>query len=45
VDEIVEQVKKEYYSAYALIRGIVLSKPFRYQAPEPEPVAKETSAK
>ncbi|MDX1984095.1 MAG: DUF1588 domain-containing protein, partial [Bryobacteraceae bacterium] len=45
VDEIVEQVKKEYYSSYALIRGIVLSTPFRFQAPEPDSAAKETSAK
>jgi hypothetical protein len=45
VDEIVEQVKKEYYSSYALIRGIVLSTPFRFQAPEPESVPKETSTK
>lgn len=36
VDGIVAQVKKEYYSSYALIRGIVLSTPFRYQAPEPD---------
>lgn len=50
VDEIVKQVKKEYYSSYALIRGIVLSTPFRYQAPEPGSVpqpsiTKEPSAK
>ncbi|BDC49838.1 hypothetical protein F183_A21540 [Bryobacterales bacterium F-183] len=36
VDGIVAQVKKEYYSSYALIRGIVLSTPFRFQAPEPD---------
>jgi hypothetical protein len=35
VDVIVEQVKREYYSSYALIRGVVLSTPFRFQAPEP----------
>ncbi len=45
VDQIVEQVKKEYYSSYALIRGIVLSTPFRFQAPEPESSPKESSAK
>ncbi len=34
VDAVVEQLKKENYSAQTLIREIVLSTPFRYQAPE-----------
>ena len=46
VDEIVAQVKREYYSSYALIRGIVLSTPFRFQAPDPDSTAlKETPAR
>jgi mono/diheme cytochrome c family protein len=32
VDQIVEEVKKNNYSAHALVHGVVLSVPFRYQA-------------
>lgn len=45
VDQIVEQLKRENYSTHALIRGIVLSTPFRYQLgeasrPPSKPVSK-----
>ncbi len=39
VDSIVEQVKNKDYKAQALIEAIVLSVPFRYQAPVPRQVS------
>ncbi|HUQ91679.1 MAG TPA: DUF1592 domain-containing protein [Bryobacteraceae bacterium] len=38
VDAIVTRLKEKDYAAQALIEGIVLSVPFRYQAPAPGPV-------
>jgi hypothetical protein len=34
IDDIVAQVKKNNYSSRTLLEGVVLSRPFRYQAPE-----------
>jgi hypothetical protein len=44
VDAVVEQLKKENYSAQTLIREIVLSTPFRYQAAEAPPKSPQVTS-
>ena len=43
VEEIVAKVKEKDYAAQALVEAIVLSVPFRYQAPKPEPKGRPRS--
>jgi hypothetical protein len=42
VDQIVDKLKKEYYSAHALVREVIWSTPFRYQAAEAAPRTEDT---